>query len=94
MIHHQEKPMPQTHPEFNYEPSMLKREKASHYISATPKEEKEMQQFLGLENSDQVFDHIDDNVKFSDFNCECGHQNEGMHRFVADSIINNIKEIV
>ena len=33
-------------------------------------------------------------VKFSDFNCECGHQNEGMHRFVADNIINNIKEIV
>jgi hypothetical protein len=32
-------------------------------------------------------------TKFSDFNCECGHQNEVMHKFVAEQIIKEIQNV-
>lgn len=47
-----------------YDPKKLKRELADNYISATDQEIKEMLTTLGLDNSEQLFSHISDEVKF------------------------------
>jgi glycine dehydrogenase len=47
-----------------YDPKTLKRELKDNYISATDTEIKEMLSTLSLENCDQLFDHIPENVKF------------------------------
>jgi glycine dehydrogenase len=55
--------MKSSHVDLNYRPENLKRELKPFYIGADDKDIEEMLSFLGLSSLDELYSHIDDNVK-------------------------------